>query len=86
MKHPLPQPFLVLATENPIDQEGTIHYPKRKWTFHAQTCCQLSRKGDVLILDANASVSVSLEVNPVVDAETISRSKNLLMEFIWMKS
>ena len=27
----LPKPFVVLATQNPIEQEGTIHSPKRSW-------------------------------------------------------
>ncbi|MFP7760762.1 AAA family ATPase [Marisediminicola sp. LYQ85] len=26
--HPLPEPFLVLATQNPIEQEGTYHLPE----------------------------------------------------------
>ena len=29
---PLPEPFLVLATQNPIEQEGTYPLPKRRWT------------------------------------------------------
>jgi MoxR-like ATPase len=29
--YPLPQPFLVLATENPIDQEGLTLSLKHKW-------------------------------------------------------
>ena len=36
----LPKPFLVLATENPIDQEGT--YPSSRGTngsIHAKTGC-----------------------------------------------
>ena len=30
--HPLPQPFLVLATQNPIDEEGTYVLPRPRWT------------------------------------------------------
>ena len=30
--YPLPEPFLVLATENPIDQEGTYPFPRHRWT------------------------------------------------------
>jgi MoxR-like ATPase len=29
---PLPRPFLVLATQNPIEYEGTFPLPRRKWT------------------------------------------------------
>ena len=28
MVYPLPEPFLVLATQNPIEQEGTYHLPE----------------------------------------------------------
>ncbi len=30
--YPLPQPFLVLATQNPLEQEGTYPCPKRRST------------------------------------------------------
>ena len=29
---PLPNPFLVLAPQNPIESEGTIRSPRRRWT------------------------------------------------------
>jgi MoxR-like ATPase len=29
---PLKEPFLVLATQNPVEQEGTYPSPKRRWT------------------------------------------------------
>jgi len=29
---PLDDPFLVLATQNPIEQEGTYPCPRRRWT------------------------------------------------------
>jgi MoxR-like ATPase len=29
---PLPQPFFVIATQNPLDQVGPMPYPSRKWT------------------------------------------------------
>ena len=30
--YPLPEPFLVLATQNPIEQEGTYPLPEPSWT------------------------------------------------------
>jgi len=30
--HRLPQPFIVLATDNPIEYEGTYPLPRRSWT------------------------------------------------------
>ncbi len=35
--HKLPSPFLVLATQNPLEQEGTIHCLKRSWIASCST-------------------------------------------------
>ena len=41
----LPEPFLVLATQNPIEQEGTYPLPEAQgWPFHAKDCNWLSHK------------------------------------------
>ena len=76
----LPQPFLVLATENPIDQEGTYPLPEAQMDrFMLKLVVDYPNREDELrILDANASVSVSHDVNPVVDAETIFMSRKLV--------
>lgn len=76
----LPQPFLVLATENPIDQEGTYPLPEAQMDrFMLKLVVDYPNREDELrILNANASVSVSHDVNPVVDAETIFKSRKLV--------
>ena len=28
----LPKPFMVIATENPIEEEGTFNLPEARWT------------------------------------------------------
>lgn len=78
--YPLPQPFLVLATENPIDQEGTYPLPEAQMDrFMLKLVVNYpDRKDELRILNANANVSVSHTVNPVVDAETIFRSRKLI--------
>lgn len=77
---PLPQPFLVLATENPIDQEGTYPLPEAQMDrFMLKLLVDYPNREDELrILEANANVSVMHEVNPVVDAETIFRSRKII--------
>ena len=77
--YPLPQPFLVLATENP-STKGTYPLPEAQMDrFMLKLVVNYPKREDELrILDANANVSVSHEVNPVVDAETISRSRKLV--------
>ena len=69
---PLPQPFLVLATENPIDQEGTYPLPEAQMDrFMLKLLVDYpDREEELKILEANANVSVIHEVNPVVDTET----------------
>ena len=78
--YPLPQPFLVLATENPIDQEGTYPLSEAQMDrFMLKLVVDYPNREDELrILNANANVSVSHEVNPVVDAETIFKSRKLV--------
>jgi len=76
----LPQPFLVLATENPIDQEGTYPLPEAQMDrFMLKLLIDYpDRSEELKILDANASVSPNHEISPVVDAETIFRSRKLI--------
>ena len=78
--YPLPQPFLVLATENPIDQEGTYPLPEAQMDrFMLKLVVDYpDREDELRILNANANVLVSHTVNPVVDAETIFRSRKLI--------
>lgn len=76
----LPKPFLVLATENPIDQEGTYPLPEAQMDrFMLKLLVDYpDREEELKILDSNANVSVEHQVNPVVDAETIFRSRALI--------
>jgi MoxR-like ATPase len=78
--YPLPQPFLVLATENPIDQEGTYPLPEAQMDrFMLKLLVNYpNREEELKILDSNANVSVRHDVSPVVDAETIFKSRKLV--------
>jgi len=76
----LPQPFLVLATENPIDQEGTYPLPEAQMDrFMLKLLVDYPDRDDELkILNANATSAVPEQVNAVVDAETIFHSRKLI--------
>jgi len=80
--YPLPKPFLVLATENPIDQEGTYSLPEAQMDrFMLKLVVNYpNREEELKILEANANVNVEHEVSPVVEAETIFRSRELMDE------
>jgi MoxR-like ATPase len=66
--HPLEQPFLVMATQNPIEQEGTYHLPeaqvdrfmlKLKITYP-------SKDEELTILDRMSAVEPDLTIQPVL--------------------
>src|SRR5260221_1752537 len=77
---PLPSPFLVLATENPIDQEGTYPLPEAqvdRFMFKViigYPTFEEERK----ILDKMAFTSPKNEVKPVVPLEEIIRTRKLV--------
>jgi MoxR-like ATPase len=77
----LEEPFLVLATQNPIEQEGTYPLPeaqvdrfmlKVKITYP-------SREEELSILRQNINVD-SIDVNPVISKKDILRGRDLIHE------
>src|SRR3954468_11240225 len=79
---PLPSPFLVLATENPIDQEGTYPLPEAqvdRFMFKVvigYPTFEEERK----ILDKMAFTSPKNEVKPVVPLDEILRTRKLVVQ------
>jgi len=70
----LPQPFLVLATQNPIEQEGTYTLPeaqvdrfmlKLKLTYP-------SREEEFQILERMSGIEPDLTISPVLDADQLA--------------
>jgi MoxR-like ATPase len=76
--YPLPEPFLVLATENPIDQEGTYPLPEAQVDrFMLKLKIGYpSKEEERDILDLMASTDPSIEVNPVVELPTVMEARN----------
>lgn len=80
--YPLPDPFLVLATQNPIDQEGTYQLPEAqldrfllKVTVHYP-----SREDELIILDRMATSAPLYQTTPVVETSTVAQSIQLVNE------
>jgi MoxR-like ATPase len=71
--NPLPSPFLVLATENPIDQEGTYPLPEAQVDrFMLKLKITYPTKDEELaILNRMAAVEPGLRVEPVLSAADI---------------
>jgi MoxR-like ATPase len=77
---PLPSPFLVLGTENPIEQEGTYPLPEAQVDrFMLKLVVGYpSFAEERKILDTMAFTAPSTKVNPVVTLEEIQRTRELV--------
>ncbi len=78
----LPSPFLVLATQNPIDQEGTYQLPEAQLDrFLLKVSVSYpSKEEELLIMDRMAATSPVEKTRQVVDAATIESSRKVLDE------
>jgi len=70
---PLPRPFLVLATQNPIEQEGTYPLPEAQVDrFMLKVVLGYPSKAEELaILDRMGGLSPKLDVDPVFEPEDL---------------
>jgi MoxR-like ATPase len=77
---PLPSPFLVLATQNPIEQEGTYPLPEAQIDrFMLKLSVGYpSREEERLILDRMATTTADLTVTPVTTVADILRMRTLV--------
>jgi MoxR-like ATPase len=76
----LPNPFLVLATQNPVEQEGTYALPEAQVDrFLVKLVVGYPTKDDELkIIDRMASISASTDVAPATTPEELLRMRQLL--------
>ena len=76
----LPTPFLVLATENPIDQEGTYPLPEAQVDrFMFKVILDYpSEAEERRILDRMAFTNPEMEIQPVVTLEQILATRKLV--------
>jgi len=78
--HQLPRPFLVMATQNPIEQEGTYPLPEAQidrfmmklWVDYP------SREEERAILDRMASTGAPPEASPVVQTDEILEARRVV--------
>ena len=79
--YPLEDPFLVLATQNPIEQEGTYPLPEAQVDrFMLKICLTYpSKKEERQILDRMAGVD-EIPVSQVISPEDIIRSRKVVNE------
>jgi len=80
--YPLPRPFLVLATQNPIEYEGTFPLPEAQLDrFLMRIRLGYPNQDDeVAILDSQQYVHPLTKIEQVVDVETLRRAQEALKD------
>lgn len=76
----LPDPFLVLATQNPIDQEGTYQLPEAqldRFLFKVIVTYP-ERNEELKVLDLMSTSATPPKTSPVVSHEQVTESRNIV--------
>jgi MoxR-like ATPase len=78
--YPLPNPFLVLATQNPLEQEGTYPLPEAQIDRFLMKVIVTypNRSEERAILDAMATSEALPSVRPVVSAQQILNARHVV--------
>jgi len=78
----LPEPFLVMATENPIEQEGTYPLPEAQVDrFMLKLKVDYpSRDEERLILERMAQTQTDISVDPIIEPDTILSARKAVDE------
>ena len=76
----LPRPFLVLATQNPIEHEGTYRLPEAQVDrfFLKLIVDYPSEEEELEIMDLMARTDEAPSVSPIIDLDTILRARALV--------
>ena len=78
--YPLPDPFLVLATQNPIEQEGTYQLPEAqldRFLFKVMVDYPSSDE-ELKVLEMMSSTNPAPTTSPVVSVQEINESRELM--------
>jgi MoxR-like ATPase len=80
--YPLTEPFLVLATQNPIEQEGTYELPEAQVDrFMLKVVITYPKKEEErMVIRQNLNPNGSVKINPVVQPEDILKARKLVRE------
>jgi MoxR-like ATPase len=79
--YPLDEPFLVLATQNPIEQEGTYPLPEAQVDrFMLMIKVDYPSKEEELKILERATSQYDVEPKPVVSAEDIAKARKVVGE------
>jgi MoxR-like ATPase len=77
----LPEPFLVLATQNPIEQEGTYPLPEAQLDrFMLKVTIGYPTKEDERLIIRQNLAQEFPKINPVISADTIVKARSAVRE------
>ncbi|MEM0984171.1 MAG: MoxR family ATPase [Planctomycetota bacterium] len=78
-RHELPRPFFVLATQNPLEQEGTYPLPEAQLDrFMFQILIKYPTADEELEVVRRSTAKASVEVNEVLKGEDIERISSVV--------
>ncbi len=78
-RHPMMDPFFVLATQNPVEQEGTYPLPEAQQDrFMFKIFVKYPKWDEELDVMRRTTADVSADLQPTLDAETIIRLQRLV--------
>jgi MoxR-like ATPase len=79
--HPLPKPFFVMATQNPIEQEGTYPLPEAQLDrFLFKLLVGYSSRKELGEIIARTTAAGEVEVRPVLSAERLLAHQRLVRQ------
>jgi MoxR-like ATPase len=77
----LPEPFLVLATQNPIEQEGTYPLPEAQLDrFMLKVVIKYPTKEEEKLIIRQNIAQEFPKINPIIQAETIVKARNAVRD------
>lgn len=77
--HPLPVPFLVMATQNPIEQEGTYPLPEAQLDrFMLMLKVGYPTREEERVIMERMTSNITPQVKPVVKPETLLRAREVI--------
>jgi len=79
--YPLPAPFLVLATQNPIEQEGTYQLPEAQVDrFMLKVLIDYPDRTQELEILKKSSFDIKQTIEPVLSPESLSEMTSIIKE------
>ena len=81
VSHPLEQPFFVLATQNPLEQEGTYPLPEAQLDrFFFKLLVGTPTREELAQVLSRTTTTHTSEVEPVLDAQRLLTHQNLVRQ------